>query len=342
LDADAFEAGFAADDFAAAGFAADDFAADDFAAVDFAADDFAAVDFAADDFAGVDFAAAGFAADDFAAVAFDAAGFVDDVVVACGLAASVDLPGAGFAAALRDRPADDDFAADRAAEDFADCVGFARARGFDAGLRVALPPDAARAVRVVPGVDPPVRVPPARVPAVDVTSVSLSSRRSRLPISGTASTTLRPCPMAVSRTFFGVSGMGLGLPVPPRNDTPKRVPSAVASGGDGERQHRVAAREVQRLRRGQAIRHRAAGVPELGPHPAHDLVDLEVELVVGLEEVPSPLPSDVDLGQDLRRRPGGQIVGCHKEAGHRVEVLSGGSKQVALTSSADRADPGMG
>jgi hypothetical protein len=105
-----------------------------------------------------------------------------------------------------------------AADDFAAEVfvaaGFARARGLAAGLRAPVPaarpvlPDAARAVRVVPGVDVPVFAPPARVPVAGggeaVTSASRSSRPRRLPISAApASMTLRPC----SKMSFGVSGM---------------------------------------------------------------------------------------------------------------------------------------
>jgi hypothetical protein len=190
-------------------FEAADFDAADFPAglaADFAAgfDVFDAADLAAG-FAAVDFAAFGFAfaALERDAVAFEAAGLVVDVVVACGSAASVDFPGAGFAAAER-----------FAAADFAAVVLVGFARDFAAGLRVpaARPelPDAVRAVRVVPGVAPPVLAPPARVPAAAgvVTSASLSSRRRRLPISEPApETTLRPCSMAVSRMFLGVSGM---------------------------------------------------------------------------------------------------------------------------------------
>jgi hypothetical protein len=158
------------------------------------------------------------AAAGFAAEGFDAA---EDVVEA-----DFDAPVEGFAAGGVDAElVDEGFAADGfatvagfAADGFAAVAGFG-ADGFAAaaaGLRAPVPaarpvlPDAARAVRVVPGVAPPVLAPPARVPAAGggaVTSASFSSRCRRLPIPAPAPTTLRPCSIAVSRIFFGVSGM---------------------------------------------------------------------------------------------------------------------------------------
>jgi hypothetical protein len=186
------DAGFGVDGFAA-GFAGDALAAEDTRlAVDFDAAALEAVDFEAV----VDFAAVGLeAVEGFDDVDFDAAGLeaVDDFEAVEGFEA------AGF-----------DFAAVFPAAAFAPDVFVADARRFAAGLRVpaARPalPDAVRAVRVVPGVARPVFAPPARGPAV--ASVSFSPRRRRFPISeAPASTTLRPCSMAVSRMFFGVRGM---------------------------------------------------------------------------------------------------------------------------------------
>lgn len=90
-----------------------------------------------------------------------------------------------------------------AADDLADVVR------VDAGLRAARPalPDAARAVAVVPGVVAPAARVAAGAGPVGVTSVSRSSRRKRLPSPAPAPTTLRPCSIAVSRMFFGESGM---------------------------------------------------------------------------------------------------------------------------------------
>jgi hypothetical protein len=92
---------------------------------------------------------------------------------------AADLDGDDLAAGLdADFAVDDDFAADAllAADDFADDVRVA------AGLAAGAGP-------------------------VGVTSVSRSSRRKRLPSPAPASTTLRPCSIAVSRMFLGESGM---------------------------------------------------------------------------------------------------------------------------------------
>jgi hypothetical protein len=132
---------------------------------------------------GVDGVAAGFAGDALAAedtrsaVDFDAAAF-EAGVAAARFEAAEDLVARGFDAARFDLDAG--FEAARF-----DVAGFfAGARRLAAGFRVPAPAFGAGATRA-----------------------SSSSRRKRLPISTPASTTLRPCSMAVSRMFLGVSGM---------------------------------------------------------------------------------------------------------------------------------------
>jgi hypothetical protein len=155
-----------------AGFAGGDLAADATSlAVDFEAADLAADDLAPDDRVDEDVEPEDFAVDD----------------------------------RLPDDFAPDDFAAadvfapdDRVAADDRDDL----AAGFRAPFALA------RAVRVDPGVAAPVLVPPARLPAGGAaTSASSSSLRRRLPMPAPASTTLRPCSIAVSRMSLGVSGM---------------------------------------------------------------------------------------------------------------------------------------
>jgi hypothetical protein len=107
-----------------------------------------------------------------------------------------DFPAAGFV--RDDFPAADFVPDDRVAADDRDDLA--------AGFRAPVP--LARAVRVVPGVAAPVFVPPARLPGGDAgTSASSCSLRRRLPMPTPASTTLRPCSIAVSRMSLGVSGM---------------------------------------------------------------------------------------------------------------------------------------
>ena len=87
---------------------------------------------------------------------------------------------------------------------------------------------------------------------------------------------------------------------------------------------RVAAGERQRLGRREALHHRAVGAPELGPHGAEQCVDLEVELQVGLEQLPRPLPRDVDLlpgPQAAARRADRRLS---RGSGASGRVLSGG------------------
>ena len=284
------------------------------------------------------------------AAAFDAAD----------LAAGFAAPAFGFEAAV-------DFGFD-AAVDF----------GFDAAVAAACAPrglrrpawrarpllaDAARAVRVAPDVALPVFAPPraARRASRRVRSATM---RCRVVVTAQAAMRRRPrrpcgpargrCPGCSWEKAACVEHAPRGRVLTRRGDgaRPASVTGAPAaryppggrpSGGEGELSRRVAAGEGQRLGRREALRPRSRRRHRSSAHTRpSSVVDLEVELEVGLEQLPRPLPRDVDLREDLRRRPGGQIVGCREEAEHRGRSFQeGGARCTHFIGAAARSAHGV-
>ena len=136
---------------------------------------------------------------------------------------------------------------------------------------------------------------------------------------------------AHERTVSARRMRGPALGQAERRDRPVSGPAVAAARGGGRPQPAGCGR----LRRSARIRaiasphasasasgaeSRSTSDPSEARNSAQTLaklgVDLVVDLELGVEKVPSPLPSDVDLLQHLRRRAGRQIDVGREEAGH--------------------------
>src|SRR3954452_13234490 len=127
-----------------------------------------------------------------------------------------------------------------------------------------------------------------------------------------ASTALRPNPAAEPITFL--TGIRAVLPVTPPGLCSER---AIAVRRAARHELHVAAGDRQRLGGREALPHRAAGRHSQRPRdPAGQRVEVEAQLQLVREEVLSPLPRGVHLGQDFRGRAGEEVVN-KRGAGHQ-------------------------
>jgi hypothetical protein len=266
-------------------------------------------------FAGALAAGFGFAGGTLAAGGVGLAAVVLAVVVAAGLrAAALGFAGGlGFAAAFVGAVAD--FGAP-ASPGFGAPEVAARPRGLAAGRERVAVPDAeafVRAVFVAPDVERPDFVPPARPVRGFAGGAAVAGAAASGAGGGTVASSSPPRrrfaipPTAVFPTPVTVSMMSLGLRAIWESFPQAGVPTRAV--------RRIAAGDRDRFRGAQPQHGRPAGQVELAPGAAQPRIVLGVQLVGAVDGRLSPLPHGVDLGLDLRRRPGRELVGAgHQEA----------------------------
>jgi hypothetical protein len=249
--------------------------------------------------------AGGFEAADFEAAL--AAGF--DGFAAADFEAALAAGFAGFAAADVEAALAAGFAAAGLAA-LARAGFFARPRPA-ARLAAAFRRGVARPVETAPAVAV-AAAPFAALAGVEGAGAS-SSPRLRPATPRPATTALRPSSTAESIRFRGVRGIRAVCPL--RLGLSSEC--AVRVGRAGGKDVRVAAGERERLGGREALPHGTAGRDSQRPGDlAGQRVEVEAQLQFASEEVLSPLPRGVHLGQNFRGRAGEEVVN-KRGAGHQ-------------------------